>query len=229
MGRERGLSQKFIDEALTEQLENDVKGTSFRVKYVARLTSLLGILLFLLLAVEGISVPIISKLLTLHVLVGMILVPVMALKIGVTSYRFSQYYMKKQDFVSAGPPWMPLRIIAPIIILSTIVMMFSGIELALTGPTGLSFSLWKPLHEASFVLWFILMVPHVFAYLLRATNTSYRELIRLRSKDSKASTSSWNRSTLVLIALGIGVGLGLRFIPYANTWIAFFTQKTFHG
>ncbi len=227
MGRERGLSQKFIDEALTEQLANDVRGPSFRVKYVARLTSLLGILLFLLLAVEGISIPIVSKLMTLHVLVGMILVPVMALKIAVTSYRFTQYYLKKQDFVNAGPPWMPLRLIAPLIIFTTVVMMASGIELALTGPKGLSFTLWKPLHEVSFVLWFILMVPHVFAYLLRATNTSYRELIRLKSKDTKASTSSWNRSTLVLIALGIGVGLGLRFVPYAHSWIAFFTQKTF--
>ncbi len=223
-----GLTQQFLEEVLTPDLESDKKGSSARVRWVARLTSITGVTIFALLAIEGLSVPAISQLFTLHVVVGMILLPVMALKIAVTSYRFLLYYLGRSDFVQAGPPWMPLRLIAPLIILSTVVLMLSGVELMLVGPHGASFTLWKPLHQVAFVVWFILMVPHVLAYLMRAVRTSFGDLGRLQSRSYKTSTSSWTRTTLLWVALGVGVGLGLRITAYEPAWLNFF-HTFIHG
>ena len=57
----------------------------------ALLTSLLGAVLLVLLAVEGATIPLIHQLLSVHVFVGLLLLGPVALKLGSTGYRFARY------------------------------------------------------------------------------------------------------------------------------------------
>jgi hypothetical protein len=207
---------------LEADLESDHDSHSRRVNFVARLTSLLGIVLLFLLAVEGVSVPLVSQLFTWHVVVGVILIPVMTAKIAVTSYRFALYYVKTPDFKRAGPPWMPLRIIGPFVVMSTVIMMASGVMLMVVGPYSSQRSLWFTLHRASFILWFGLMAIHVLSYSLRAANVSWRDLRRIRSLSPTVSTDSWYRVMIVIVTIAVGVGLATRFGTEIHLWIQAF-------
>ena len=58
----------------------------------ARLTSATAAVLLVLLAVEGATVLRVRSLLTVHVFVGMLLVPPVLVKMGSTAWRFVRYY-----------------------------------------------------------------------------------------------------------------------------------------
>jgi len=56
-----------------------------------RLTASAGALLLLLLVAEGVTILFIGPLLSAHVFIGMLLIPPVALKLGVTGWRFARY------------------------------------------------------------------------------------------------------------------------------------------
>ena len=214
---------------LESSLESDEADHSRRVQFVARLTSMLGVIIFILLAVEGVTVPLVSQLFTWHVVVGVILIPVMSAKIIVTSYRFALYYARSSDFKRAGPPWMPLRVIGPLVIVTTVVMMASGVMLMVVGPASAHRALWFTLHRASFIAWFVLMAAHVLAYLRRASNVTFRDFRRLRSFSPSVSTDTWYRVMIVSVTVAMGIGLSLRFGQLIAPWIhAFHFRYVFH-
>ncbi len=85
----------------------------------ARLTSALGAILFVLLAIEGYTVGVgVGLHLTLHVYVGLLLIPIVALKMSSTIYRFVRYYAGSPEYRRKGPPPMTLRIVGPLVVWS---------------------------------------------------------------------------------------------------------------
>ena len=78
--------------------------------------------LFVLLAVEGATIPLIHQLLSLHVFLGLLLLGPVALKLASTGYRFLRYYGGRADYESLGPPAVLMRfVVAPILVISTLV------------------------------------------------------------------------------------------------------------
>ncbi len=63
-------------------------GSDEDVESNARLTGSAAAVLLLLLAIEGVTVLRVRALLTLHVFIGMLLVPPVLLKVGSTTWRF---------------------------------------------------------------------------------------------------------------------------------------------
>ena len=72
------------------------------------LTSLTGALLIILLAVIGLTIIALGRLLWVHLFVGLILVGPLALKMASTGYRFIRYYTGERTYVAKGPPPTPL-------------------------------------------------------------------------------------------------------------------------
>ena len=70
----------------------------------ARLTGSTAAVLLVLLAVEGVTVIEVGKLLRLHVFVGMLLVPPVLLKTATTGYRAARYYTGSPPYVDRGLP-----------------------------------------------------------------------------------------------------------------------------
>jgi hypothetical protein len=130
-----------------------------------RLTGLAGAVLLVLIAVELATVPTLSALLSVHVVVGVLLAGPLLVKLGSTGYRFVRYYTGSPAYLRKGPPRLPLRLLAPLLVATTLVVVGSGIALVVTGPTQAG-----PLilaHGLSTLIWLPLIAIHVFAYLWR--------------------------------------------------------------
>jgi hypothetical protein len=129
-----------------------------------RLTGLIGMVLLVLFAVEGFTILAIHQLLTLHFFLGMLLVGPVLLKMCSTGYRFIRYYAGDAGYRRKGPPALPLRVLGPFVMLTSLAVIGTGIMLALVGPGP---SIWLVAHKVSFVLWFAVMTIHVLAYIWR--------------------------------------------------------------
>src|SRR5215475_7736911 len=96
----------------------------------ARLTSLVGLVLLVLLAVEGFTIASIQQLLSVHVFVGMLLLGPVALKLVATGYRFARYYAGGIEYIREGPPPPLMRVlVAPVLVLSTVTLFGTGVGL----------------------------------------------------------------------------------------------------
>jgi hypothetical protein len=123
-----------------------------------------GAVLLVLLAVEGLTILRLGRLLTLHFFLGMLLLGPVALKGGSVIYRFARYYAGSASYRRKGPPAPLLRVLGPVVILLTACVFGSGVMLAVAGPGQ---GRWLFLHKASFILWFGAMTIHVLAYVPR--------------------------------------------------------------
>jgi hypothetical protein len=116
-----------------------------------QLTAIVATLLLVLLAAEGVTILGIGSLMTWHAFIGVLLIPVVALKIASTGWRMLRYYLRGEEYVRRGPPDLVLRLlVAPVLVASTIVVFSTGVALLALGQTQ---GLLVGLHKASFVVW----------------------------------------------------------------------------
>src|SRR5947208_401433 len=129
-----------------------------------QLTLALAALLLVLLAVEGATILQIGPLLTVHAFVGMLLIPVVVLKVASTGWRLVRYYRGGEEYVLRGPPHVALRVlVAPVLLLTTVIVFATGVALLALGQTHGTL---VGLHKASFVVWLGAAALHVLAHLL---------------------------------------------------------------
>jgi hypothetical protein len=120
-----------------------------------------GAILLIGFAVEGFTVLEIHRLLVLHFIVGFLLIGPVLLKIASTGYRFVRYYTRSAPYLRKGPPSPVLRVLGPLVILTSVAVLGTGVILAVVGPGN---GQWLFLHKASFILWFGVMTIHVVNY-----------------------------------------------------------------
>jgi hypothetical protein len=185
-----------------------------RTDFNTRLTSLAGMTLFVLLAAQGVTILRIHRLLTLHYVLGFLLLGPVVLKVGTTGYRFARYYTGDPEYRRAGPPRPLLRVLAPLLVVSTLAVFGTGVALAFASPTH--GSLLVRVHKVSFIVWFGCTTVHVLAYLRRAASHAADDLVgrgvELRSRRS--------RLLLVGVSLLMGCILALPAVGWAHTWLA---------
>jgi hypothetical protein len=130
-----------------------------------QLTALVAAVLLVLLAIEGATLLRLRSLLTVHAFVGMLLIPVVALKLASTGWRLLRYYRHGEEYVRHGPPHVVLRVlVAPVIVLSTFVLLATGVALLIVDqPRGTV----AGLHKASFIVWVCATSVHVLAHALK--------------------------------------------------------------
>ena len=91
------------------------------------LTSWAGLLLLPGLAVVALSGLVFGNFWQLHYIAGLSLIPLLLVKLGTTSYRALSYYARRAVYRAAGAPEWTGRLLAPALIVSTIVAMATGI------------------------------------------------------------------------------------------------------
>ena len=180
-----------------------------------RLTALTGVVLFVLLGVLGVTILWIGPLLSVHMFLGMLLIGPVALKLASTGYRFVRYYTSEPRYLCKGPPPIVLRLMAPILVLSTVLVFASGVALMLIGPASR-----QPLlliHKASFIGWVAVTVLHVLGHLAdlpRALIPSRLQLAGL--EDARAGRAG--RALALSGVLVAGVVLAILSIPQFASW-----------
>jgi hypothetical protein len=183
-----------------------------------RLTGLNAALLLGLLAAEGVTIVFMGPLLSEHVFIGLLLIPPVTLKLGSTGYRFMRYYTHAGAYRSAGPPSTPLRLIAPIVVLTTVAVFASGVALMLLGPADRSPLL--PIHKVAFIVWLAFAAVHVLAYLPRIPGLASSDARALRRA---VGISRVGGEGLRLLAVGVALSAGLVLaalaLPVAHLWL----------
>ena len=179
-----------------------------------RLTAATGMVLFVLLAVEGVTLLSVRQLITLHVFVGVLLLGPVLLKSGTTLYRFARYYTGAPAYAAKGPPHPLLRIIGPFVILSSLALLGTGVGLIFLGTNGSGWLLTA--HQTCFWIWVALMTVHVLGHLFQAAATSWSEL-RASLRGRAARARRW-RYAAVVSALVIGVAVATMLLPTAAPW-----------
>jgi hypothetical protein len=149
----------------------DVAGSAGGAEGNERLTAMTGAVLLVLFAAEGITIAAVHKLLTLHFFIGMLVAGPVLLKIGSTGYRFARYYTGALPYVRKGPPAPLLRLLGPVVVLTSCGVIGSGVALAFAGPGN---GPWLVAHKVLFVLWFGAMTIHVLAYAPRLARLAWR-------------------------------------------------------
>lgn len=160
--------------------------------------------LLVLFFIEGLTLLGVRRHLNIHVFVGMLVIPPVLVKIGSTTWRFARYYRGAPAYRQKGPPPIILRLLGPVLVVLTVVMLASGVALVLAPHSGGSQLLF--IHKASFVLWFGAMVIHVLGHLAETGRLAALDFTRrTRSQIAGASARQW----LIIASVVLGVVLGL--------------------
>jgi len=171
-----------------------------------RLTANTAVVLIVLLAVDGATLLSLRSLLPVHVFVGMLLIPPVALKLASTGYRFLRYYRRAPEYVAKGPPLLVMRmLVAPLVVATTVALFASGVALIVLGPRS---DLVLNIHKASFILWVGAISIHVLVYL--------RRLPPLLRRDSTPGLVL--RAAVVGSVVMAGVLLAVATYPLADPW-----------
>jgi hypothetical protein len=176
------------------------------------LTSATAVLLLVLLAAEGVTVVHMSGLLTVHMFLGMVLIPPVALKLASTGYRFVRYYTGSRPYREKGPPLLPLRVLAPVLAAATVSVLASGVWLLALGYKS---DLVLELHKVSFIVWIGLFALHVLAYLPRVVRSLRADWGAARRG---AVPGAGLRGMLVAASLGGGLALALALLSAMSAW-----------
>lgn len=182
----------------------------------ARLTSSTAIALLVMLAVEGVTVLQVHSLLSLHVFVGVLLIPPVLLKIASTGYRFVRYYMADPAYREKGPPAWLLRLLGPAVVILTLVLLGSGVGLMYVGHS--QHDLLLTAHKASFVLWFFAMTVHVLGHL--------PETVRMGLSDwfgrAQRLVGAGRRRSALIASLVVGAAVAWLIVARVGTYLAGF-------
>ncbi len=194
------------------QQSRKLRRKTFGVELNSMFTTSIGIALFILLALVGLTLPLIKINLYIHIFLGSLLIIPIIFKTITTGYKMLRYYTRSDAYLRKGPPNAILRLLGPFVVILTYVLIVSGVLLTV-GPKSLRLNLLF-IHKASFILWFGAMTIHVLGHL--------REMVQYGSK--LVSHKKVPRITFITAAISVVLSLPLAFLFAENTstWLAWF-------
>lgn len=180
----------------------------------ARLTALLGVLLLGPVVVELATIVLgVHSFMSLHVFVGLALIPPVVLKLASTGWRFARYYTRSDAYVEDGPPQIAMRLLAPLFVAATIVLFSSGVAMGFLHGHALGVA--RQLHGPASVVWLVLFGAHALVYLKRALIGSSRELTL-----AEGSVPGRTRRVYVIAtAVVCGLLVAAATVPAQHRWV----------
>jgi len=181
----------------------------------ARLTATTAAVLLFLLAAEGVTVLRVRSLLSAHIFIGALLIPPVLLKLASTGWRFVRYYVGDPGYRHKGPPTWFLRLLGPLVVGLTGLLLASGVLLLFVTGSLRSNALF--VHKASFVLWFGAMAIHVLGHLSETARLTIRDWA---GPARQRLSGRGGRGLLQVASLAAGLVLGLVLVGRANHYLA---------
>jgi hypothetical protein len=191
----------------------------------AQLTAWTGLLLLALIIVELVTLLDVRGLLSWHVVVGVLITALAALKIASTGWRIVRYYTGNRPYHQAGPPPLLLRILGPLVIAATVAVLGSGLWLIVEGPessrqssaTFLGQRLdWLSIHQASFLVFAVVAGLHVIARLVPSVVLTTG---RIHRAGGRGRLQGWiPRLAILTAALVAGALAAALILPAASSW-----------
>lgn len=176
------------------------------------LTSAAAVVLFVLLVAEGITIVHMRGLLSAHMFIGLVLIPPVLLKLGSTGYRMVSYYTGSRAYRLKGAPLLPLRLMAPVLVASTLAVLASGVLLLAAGHKSGTI---LTIHKLSFIVFGVLLAVHLLAYVPRVARSLRADWGAAR-RDAVPGASA--RAMLLAAAIGGGAALALSLLPTIHAY-----------
>jgi len=184
-----------------------------------RLTGIVAAVLFFVLAAEVVTLLQIRQLISVHVFVGMLLVPLVLLKTATTTYRMIHYYRGDAAYRRKGPPHPVLRVTGPLLVLTSLALLGSGIALVALGRRVGHGYLW--VHKTIFFVWAALIAVHVLGHLretVTLASADWRERAARGEPRSARVAGPGTRAAVIGVTVLAGVVLGVVSLGWIGTW-----------
>jgi hypothetical protein len=180
-----------------------------------RLTAVIGLLLLVPIFVEVVTVLLgVHTFMSVHVFVGLALIPPVLLKLGSTAWRFARYYTRSRPYVALGPPQIAMRLVAPLFVAATIVLFGSGITMGFVHGEALDVA--RRLHGPASVIWLLLLGLHVLVYFTRAVKRTAEDALPERRSRARGAAA---RAAGVVVAVVSGLVIAAAAVPAQHRWI----------
>jgi hypothetical protein len=178
-----------------------------------RLTTSVGLVLLVLLGIETVTTLALHSYLPEHIFLGLLLIPPVVLKLASTGWRFVRYYTNSRPYRLEGPPRLLPRLLAPLLVASTLSLFGSGVALIIVGHGGGPL---LQLHAVSFAVWGVLVAVHILAYLTRVLRVG---LADWRRHPGPSVAGGRGRRAALFGAVLAGVTLALATYPAQQAWL----------
>lgn len=187
----------------------------------ARLTAWTGLLLLVFFLAESATLISVGHFITLHILIGAFLVPLVLLKTGTTGWRIARYYRGSADYRQAGPPPMLLRLLGPLVVLSGLAVLGSGLSLIALGSStflpivtlgGFSINA-LTIHQASFAVWIVVTGLHVLARTIPAVKVAMADRTHRHAVPGVRA-----RAVVLTVTLLAGVAASVLVLHLSGGW-----------
>jgi hypothetical protein len=180
-----------------------------------RLTAVVGLLLLAPVLVEVTTILLgVHTFMSLHVFVGLVLIPLLVLKLASTGWRFARYYTRSRAYVAQGTPQMAMRLLAPLFVTATVVLFGSGVAMGILHGHALQIA--RRLHGPTSVIWLLLLGLHVLVYLRRALRRTAQEALPTKRTPVRGTTA---RGFVLATAVTCGLVLAGAAVPAQHRWV----------
>jgi hypothetical protein len=180
-----------------------------------RLTGAVGLLLLVPVLVEVATILLgVHTFMSVHVFVGVALIPAVVLKLVATGWRFARYYTRSRPYVAHGPPQVAMRVLAPLFVAATVVLFGSGVAMGLLHGHALQVA--RSLHGPSSVVFLALLGLHILVYLGRALRSTAQEVLPTTRRTIRGYAS---RGIAVAVVVVCGLALGGATVPAQHRWV----------
>ena len=180
-----------------------------------RLTAAVGVVLLVPVIVEVATIVLgVHTYMSLHVFVGLALIPAVLLKLASTGWRFARYYTRNRAYVAEGPPQTTMRLLAPIFVVATVALFGSGVAMGLLHGEALAVA--RRLHGPASVIWLVLLAVHVLVYLGRALSETAEDAFPARRSPIRGTPA---RRYAIATVLVCGLALGFATVPAQHRWV----------
>lgn len=164
----------------------------------------------------------VNGLISWHVAIGALLVPPALMKTASTGWRIFRYYSGTPPYQQAGPPPMLLRLLGPLVVVSTLGLLGSGVLLVLFGQSRAHTSLvevlglrvdWVSLHQGFFAVWVVATGLHLLGRIVPALR------ITLMSPHGAEVPGTWARWLALAGVVVSAAALAVALVHADGSWV----------
>jgi hypothetical protein len=187
----------------------------------AQLTAWIGLVLLVAFLAELVTLLDVTALISWHIAIGVLLVPPALVKTATTGWRILRYYTGNRPYLQAGPPPLLLRLLGPLVVVTTLALLGTGLALIPLGPDSTRASLLAfagvrvtplTLHQGAFIAWAVATGLHVIARVVPAAR------LALAPPGQSRVAGVTSRTLTLLGTVLIGAVAALLVLALAHSW-----------
>lgn len=230
---QRAVAETLAEASGREARENPVLPGSGGPAGNALLTAWTALVLLTLSVAELLTLFDVRGLISWHVALGALLIPPSVMKTVSTGWRMVSYYLGRPPYRRAGPPPLLMRLLGPLVVVSTLGLLGSGVLLVLLGEdrshqnlvTLFGFRVdWVTLHQGFFAVWAAAAGVHLLGRFVPALRST---VLPARSGSGTESGSGvpgrWTRALWFLTMAASAAALAVLLVHTEGSW------GSFHG